>query len=130
MYNIFVVFVSLLLAMACSNLARKRGYNPNHWFIAGAIFGILALLALYLLPVRKKQVATVPPKPLPSLTPLEPEHMGKLWYFLDEEKQQFGPMSLDGLNRAWKEGKVREKTYVWNEGMANWQPLQAVIKAI
>ncbi len=122
------IALSLLLAWGCSHHARLRGRNPSTWFVAGAFFGLFALITLFILPVRKAQGAQEAASPLtPSLTPIAPEHSEKMWYFLDAEKIQFGPMSIHALGQAWQEGKVGQETYVWNENMENWQRFKTVI---
>lgn len=125
------LLVSFVLAQVCRHFAKKRGRNPTHWFIGGFFFGIFAVVLLFLLPVRrvKTDAPQQPLEPQSLLTILQPDHVGKLWYFIDEEKQQLGPMSFDALGKAWQEGKVREQTYVWNEAMENWQTFQDVIKS-
>lgn len=130
METFLTILVSLVSAWGCYYFAKKRGRNPITWLIAGLIFGLFAPIALFLLPSRKKALATQAPIPLklPQLNILQPDHAGKLWYFLDEEKTQFGPMSFDALSKAWTEGKVREQTFVWNEAMENWSQFQDVIK--
>jgi len=48
----------------------------------------------------------------------------KLWYYLDESNNQCGPMTLDALRNEWMEGKVKNTTFVWNEELPEWKPLQ------
>ena len=128
------IFISLIansiLGMACSYIAKKRGRHPIAWFGGGLFFGILAILALFILPARKTKATTETPTELkiPVLTPLSSAHAEKLWYYLDEKKQQFGPMSFNALSRAWKEGTVQEQTFVWNEEMVDWKHFKEVIK--
>jgi hypothetical protein len=129
MHTFLSIVLSLMLGWGCGQVARQRGRNPLHWMIAGALFGILALIALFLLPARKRNPAPAPvQKAAPKLTILSPSHQEKLWYFLDEQSTQLGPMSFDALSKAWNEGKVNENTYVWNESMENWQKFQEVVK--
>ncbi len=133
MQTFLSIAFSLVLAWGCAHYARRRGRNPTTWFIAGALFGIFALITLFILPVLKaadkKVVVELPSAPkAPALTIISPLHTEKLWYYLDEQKKQFGPMSFDALNKAWNEGAVRERTFVWNEAMENWQHLKDVIQ--
>jgi hypothetical protein len=133
MQTLLTILLSLSLAWGCSHFAKKRGRNPMNWFIAGLFFGIFALLALFLMPIRRPEEIKKPDQkslsPEPPLAVLQPDHIGKLWYFIDKEKKQLGPMSLDALSQAWKEGKVGDKTFVWNEAMDNWRHFQDVIKS-
>jgi hypothetical protein len=128
------ILLSLTLGWGCCHLAKQRGRSPLNWFIAGLFFGIFALIVLFILPIRQRREAFHPDalsyQKIPKLALLSPSHEEKLWYFLDEEKTQIGPMSFDALSKAWNEGKIRENTYVWNESMDNWQKFQEVIKPI
>jgi len=132
MQTFFSIVLSLIFAWGCSHHARLRGRNPTTWFFAGALFGLLAVIALFILKKRSSDplpevVGKLATKGGPSLEPLFPTHADKYWYFLDTEKTQFGPMSFDGLSRAWHEGTVTETTFVWNEEMENWQHFKEVI---
>jgi hypothetical protein len=129
------ILLSLTLSCGCSHLAKQRGRNPLNWFIAGLVFGIFALIVLFFLPIQRRREEashsqTIPPQKNPKLAVLTPSYEEKLWYFLDEQKSQIGPMSFNALSKAWAEGKIGENTYVWNELMENWQQLQDVIKPI
>ena len=121
--------MSLVMGFSCAHFARRRGRNHKTWFIIGLLFGIFGLIALFLFPIRKPQpLGEQAPAPMPKLAAISSDHSDKLWYFLDEQKAQFGPMSIDALSREWREGKVGEQTYVWNETMENWARVQDVLK--
>lgn len=131
MQKIFAVILCVLLAIGCYRLALIRGRNPRLWFILGLLFGIFALIALSLLPpARRKKVVMQPNLPTPPkkdvLQAKEERHHGKLWYYLDHDNNQFGPMSLQALSKAWEEGKLSLKTYVWHEDLSNWEPIEQV----
>lgn len=130
MQTFLTLVTNVMIAYACSRYAMRVRRNPTNWFIAGLLFGIFAIIVLYFL--SRTRVAVVKPAPQPRIVPqlitLEPAHAEKLWYFLDEQMTQFGPMSFNGLKRAWNEGKVRDQTYVWNEEMKNWKKFQEVIR--
>ena len=125
-FSIISIVVSFLLGCQCRHLAMKKGRDQTVWFMAGVFFGIFALLIILFLPARVKVATTLPIEP--SFEALSSLHAEKFWYFLDETKQQYGPMSFSALKAAWKEGTVRKKTFVWNEEMENWKPLEEVIK--
>lgn len=60
-----------------------------------------------------------------DITPkVEPNAKEAFWYYLDSDHTQQGPMSFDGLTRAFREGKIFPTTYVWNETLENWQHLK------
>lgn len=129
--SLFTIAMSLIMGFSCAHFARRRGRNPKTWFLIGLFFGIFGLIALFLFPLRRPQPAQArDPAPAPKLTAISPDHAEKLWYFLDEHKTQFGPMSIDALSREWRDGKVNEQTYVWNETMENWARVQEVLKPI
>lgn len=129
MYVLSMIF-GLIFGIICSYVAVKRGRNQIRWFVGGCLFGLLALLFLYLLPPafkRKQGEKKAPSYPLfPSEEEKAPLHpfQKKLWYYLDQESKQYGPMSFDALKKGWKEGKVQEKTYLWNEDLENWKLLE------
>lgn len=47
----------------------------------------------------------------------------KLWYYLDEERAQLGPMSFQALTQAVHQGLVTPSTYLWNEELDQWTTL-------
>jgi GYF domain 2 len=122
------LILNLILAWTCGNYAKRLGRNPTIWLIAGALFGILAFLTLAFLASRKPLRKATPAAPAaPTLVAISPSHTEKFWYYLSDNKEQFGPMSFQGLGRAWKEGIVGETTFVWNEEMENWQHFKDVV---
>ena|SRR5690242_6877035 len=125
MYMLTII-TNLLLAWVCAYYAMRRGYNPIIGFIAGIFFGVLALITLFILPNRKSQSQTPSASKVSSIQATCPIQAQKLWYYLNDKKEQFGPMSFNALSRAWVDGAIQEKTYVWNEEMENWQPLKEV----
>jgi|SRR5579863_1669033 GYF domain 2 len=116
--------LSLVFGWGCAHLAARRGRDPRPWFFAGAFFGILAFAILFILPIRLRASAARPS----NVVTLSSLHENKLWYYLDAGKKQYGPMSFHALSSAWKEGSVREQTFVWNEEMENWRPFKEVVQ--
>ncbi len=136
MQLLFTFIVGLFIAYACSHYAKKRGRNPLHWFIGGALFGIFALITLFLLPNRhriKPYQATVPKvekvPSVPLLKVLVETQAKKPWYYLDQDKKQYGPMSFEALRNALEEGKLHFNTYVWNEELEEWKRLKELVDA-
>ena len=114
---------SCLIGTLSAYLAHKRGRNPYAWFFIGVFFGLLGMIAIFFAPSQKN------PKPVPQTS--EPTLVGptdRLWYYLDETHQQIGPMSFDALNKSWKLGKVPPSSYLWNESLPDWKPLQDFIR--
>lgn len=148
MYSFLTVFFLLLVAAFCAYSAKLRGRNPFAWFVIGLFFGAIGFLVLYLLPSKKNpftftssipnsiqassKVEKVPTENTtnpPSSTAL-PSVSQKLWYYLNEENERFGPMGFKLLKQAWIEDQISRETYVWNEDMENWKPVKEVLPLI
>ena len=117
---------SIACGATAAFLAHRRGKNIYLWFILGAFFGIFGIALLFFTSPRKgahprRQKAD--PNTIDITPKIDPIHKEKFWYYLDPENQQQGPMSFDGLFRAFREGRVSKNTFVWNENLDNWQPL-------
>jgi len=127
--SILSIIISFFLACQCGHCAKRKGRDATVWFMAGAFFGIFALLILLFLPARKlNKIVAAPIAPDTPFEALSTLHTEKFWYFLDEHKTQYGPMSFTALKSAWNKGTIREKTFVWNEEMENWKPLKEVVR--
>lgn len=105
-------------------LAHKRGRNPYFWFFIGFAFGLVGIMAIFFAPFSKKKAAPQQAAPQPYIS----GPSSKFWYYLDAAHQQHGPMSLDALTKAWKEGTVLPTSFVWHEGLPDWKPLQEMIR--
>jgi hypothetical protein len=131
MHYFYSLLLGLIIAFMCSHFAKKRGRNPLHWFIWGALFGVFALVTLFLLPLKKRAASVAAPLPASAPSPLlqvaAPTQMGKLWYYLDQQRQQCGPVSFDGLNKQWADGKLQLHSLVWNDELENWKRLEEVV---
>ncbi|HSX25648.1 MAG TPA: DUF4339 domain-containing protein [Chlamydiales bacterium] len=117
------LFGGIIIGALSAYLAYRRGKNPYLWFGLGFLFGIFGLLFLFFTP-KKKEVPVQEEAPLPTIQ----GPSNKFWYYLDPAQQQQGPMSLDALTAAWREGKIELSTYVWHEDLTDWKPLQEIIK--
>lgn len=116
----FIVW--LVFGAVSAYMAVKRGKNPFLWFFLGMVFGIFGLMFLYFNPQRKPQKQETDPTTIDVTPQFDPAHKNVLWYYLDPDNRQNGPMSFDLLVRLWKEGKVTNTTYVWNENLDLWKP--------
>jgi hypothetical protein len=129
MHLFFSLLFCLMIAIATSQCAIQRGRNPRVWFISALFFGVFALIALFLIPRAKRRAIAPPAQAMPpTLTALTPSQADKLWYYLDEDKKQLGPMSFIALGKNFHEGKLQDHTYVWNEEMEQWMRFNDVIK--
>ncbi len=139
MQQMIMILICTIIGALCYHYSKKRGRNPYTWCAIGLLFGIFGLIALFVMrPLNRPRGAEnrkdldleVPPIIINNhLETLDPSHSNKLWYYLDQENQQFGPMSIDALTNAWRDGKVHAATYVWNEVMENWKRFEEVLKA-
>jgi hypothetical protein len=118
---------SLAVGSIAAYIATRRARNPYIWFTVGFVFGLLGVLALFIIPYPRKkalQEATIRPAPQPFIDgPLD-----LYWYYLDEDRSQKGPVSRDALTRAWQSGDIGSSTFVWHEELPSWKPLQELIK--
>ncbi len=140
MNNIGLLIMLVAVGAIASHFAKLRGRNPRTWFILGFVFGLIGLAVLFVLPSLKKKkhpqaLQQTPPAspaaPLikkPAIEVLDATHANKLWYYLDESHQQYGPMSINALSQAWEAGKVKPHTYVWNEHLTDWKSFDQVLK--
>ena len=123
------LIAACLIGGLSAYLSYRRGRNPYLWFFIGFLFGIFGIMAIFFAPLTKKKkgVASLQPteiKPIPKIAGPK----DKFWYYLDPSNQQQGPMSHDALTLAWKEGRIVPTSYVWNEELTDWKPLQELIK--
>ncbi|MBI2742558.1 MAG: DUF4339 domain-containing protein [Chlamydiales bacterium] len=116
------VVLWVVLGSITAHYAKERGRDPRSWFFIGLLLGVLGLIALFVMP-RLKPKAGSPPQPVQPVAVLPiPEPVShKFWYYLDPDNIQLGPMSFQGLESAWREGKVSLETYVWNEDLVEWK---------
>lgn len=88
-------------------MAKKRGRSEKAWFFLCFFFGLLGLAVLFFLkPLKKEIVVEAVP---------EEEGPRVLWYYLDGENKQIGPVSEGALKR-----NLEEAAYIWNETMDAW----------
>jgi len=129
------ILAAFLTGALGAYLAHRRGRNPFIWFAIGFFFGLLGAFAIFFAPSRKKSdtLKGEERKEEARLEILPPVIQGpadKFWYYLGPDHQQVGPMSLDALTVAWRQGKVSLNTYVWNEELPDWKPLQDLLPKI
>ncbi|GAB4186501.1 MAG: hypothetical protein Tsb0015_04340 [Simkaniaceae bacterium] len=131
------LFIAWILSGAiCSHFADKRGRSPFLWFFIGSFFGILSLFILLALPARKPNDLVLQEAALAQIEPRQEENFfleqlqsktpTLLWYYLDRDFQQQGPISYAALKKAFLEEKISKETYVWNEEWENWKTLEEV----
>lgn len=137
--NMLLSFILLLIiASFTAYYASRKGRNPFLWFIIGILLGIFAPLILMFFPAVKTDqtsngmpTMTVsspdsthqqPPQAPPSPAELKRrEEEDKLWYYLDHNHQQMGPVSIVALRELWNRGQLELNSYVWADGMEKWE---------
>ncbi len=131
---ILSVILLFIIAVFSAYYANQKGRSPLAWFILGVFIGVFAPLILFFLSDLKDQKTKEWPtmgtsSPDPSLHPQPPpptdikrrEEEDKLWYYLDVNHQQMGPVSLFALRELWNTGRLELTGYVWTEGMPEWE---------
>lgn len=135
----FVVMLLALMGFVTSKLAEQRGRNPYVWFMIGALAGILGIAALFLLdyiqPVQKEDEKETAPKELESDLPpppqekINPLELG-VWYFVDQDKKQRGPLDFTDMFITWEDGRIPSDALVWHESFADWKHLSECRKIL
>jgi hypothetical protein len=126
---------SLLLGATAVYYAKKRGKNPYLWFMLGFFFGLTGLLFLLFFPRLKNSFRKKKPTPpmqaqtSPSLF-LSPYPLNTIWYYLDGEMKQQGPVSLKKLEEMKRGGLVHPKTYIWNDSLPQWKKWDEVFPSL
>ncbi len=105
----------VLIGCFCSYTAKQKGRDHLIWFFLGLFFGIFGLIVLLILPSVKKEPLIETPTPAPVNTVKD-----KMWFYLDSDRNQFGPVTFEALAQAWKEDYINESSFVWTDGMENW----------
>lgn len=120
-----MIIFACVIAGITSYYADQRGRNPGIWFLLGALFGILGLLFLFLLPSYKKAEEETPivQPPIAEIQNESPhqEYLDKVWYYLDLKHHQQGPLTLAALRLAWHRKTISAESWVWCEGMPEWK---------
>ena len=117
-------FVLLLIcAGANAYFAKQRGRDPVAWFLIGLLLGVFGLLVLVLMPKlsTKSDLEQDEDRILAGIGISNNDFISKEWLYLDEARQQVGPIFFKQLCKIYEEGKISDRTYVWCEGMKEWE---------
>lgn len=129
---ILSLIIVILFGAITAYYAERRGRNPWGWFIMGFLFGILGLLALFILPNKNSESKQSSEKLngedfAPPISPNVPKsqenYSEKLWYYIDQEQKQEGPFQFEVLKSLWKDNKLSSSVYVWSAGMSDWKQI-------
>ena len=130
--QVFLMFVvSMFFGFVTSYYATKRGRDAFFWFWIGVFFGLLGFLFLFLLPALNKEGEDEENEGkisdeellLVEKSPVSPCEY-KEWYYFDEERQQQGPVTFVVLKKMWREGLLLPASYVWSEGLPDWEKIE------
>jgi hypothetical protein len=113
--------ISLIMGVTTLYYAKKQGKNPFLWFSIGFIFGLIGLCFLFFAPRRKKSSPQNKNSPPIEVQPAPAFPLNSLWYYLDKQEIQQGPMSFQKLQETHKEGIIDMETYIWNETLSDWK---------
>ena len=103
-----IIFAWIFSSSLAAYLASRKGYNPLLWSVLGLLGGLIACYIIFILPPKVKSLKRATP---------EIQTEGLVWYYLDHQHVQHGPMSYHSLLRHKK-----DISYVWNETMKDWTP--------
>lgn len=128
MHYLNIVLFWIFFGFLCSYIARKKARNPNLWFWLGILLGIVGVLLIAFLPKqvirrRRRNSKVVVEEQLAAenqVTFQPSEH----WFYLDKTRASKGPLTLQELQKIWKEEECSESTYLWKEGMEGWKHLK------
>ena len=112
---------ALIFGASAAYLARKNQKNPYTWFFIGFFFGLIGLFFLFFLPKIRKPLKKPDPGPLfrgPS---------DKLWFYLDPNHKQVGPVSSKAIGDAITKGNLSTNSYVWHEELSEWKQVKEFI---
>jgi len=49
-----------------------------------------------------------------------------MWFYVDKNREQQGPVSVDEIKRLLQTGELTTRSYLWQDGRADWQRLEAL----
>ena len=134
---IFSLIMSFIIAGLTGYYAEQKGRSSIAWFIITLFISFIAPLILYFLPPLndiKEGIIQPIDKPItllqsPPQIPKDSDAVAdKLWYYLDANHQQYGPVSLIALKELWDTARLDLNSYVWSEGMEKWERVESLPK--
>ncbi len=118
------IIIWLIMGAVASHFAAKRGRDPLAWFFLGTFFGFIAIIILFILqPINmKKKGNAVELEITPeSVINLPVDYKLKDWFYIDSNGEQKGPVGFDAMNDLIKQKEIDNHTYIWCEGMHDWE---------
>ena len=116
------IILGLLIGGWTSYLAGYRGRDTRIWFAVGFFFGLLGLLALFIMPdlSKKQEESSIEV----DVEPVIPYAEMNQWFYLDSDDQQKGPVDYSFLKGLFEDKKISSTSYVWCEGMEEWKTIE------
>ena len=127
---VYSIIFALAIGLLSAYIAHRNGRNPYIWFAIGFFTGLWGLLILLFMGSPKKGR---PPKESfvePTLTAGEEPDTLEIfplvaegpvyWYYLDDKREQQGPLPIEELKELADKGGINADTYVWNENLPEW----------
>ena len=100
---------------------KKKGPQPNPLVCFRRSFFLPSLLLLAFLPTRETEA----PSPTPEEKQESPsEEPPEVWFYLDQERSQIGPLSLSKLKRLFYRGDLTGKSLVWTPTFNEWKKIE------
>jgi MFS family permease len=122
---IFMLALSIILGFIFGyvgyHYAPPRGRDPYAWAALGFFFGVVAVLALFILPKINQEKQTPPP-----VQPIMPAILSQDWFYLNEQHEQQPLVKFEKLKQLVLEGVIKPKTYLWTAGFAGWKRLKNI----
>jgi hypothetical protein len=131
------LLLNILFGWLTASYAQARGRDPFIWFAVGAFFNLFGLLALFLLPdarnpeekekeqeetdssAQRNETIEVKPSEVYTVTEFHQHE----WFYYDTNRQQNGPIDFEQLKKLWISREINDATFIWHEGMSNWQKI-------
>lgn len=118
-----MVLLSLVSGATTAYIAKRKGQNPYLWLAIGLLLGAFGVFAFFFLPTAKK--ARRKRRTLQERYLIGP--IDRFWYYVDKDGNPIGPMSHTALSRAFREGKINQKTLVWHDQMKDWKEVESFL---
>lgn len=120
--------IALAMGSISSFIAIQRKKSPISWFFAGFVFGLPGVIFTFFAPKIQSKIklkkTSLPFKKLKKTsTPPAKKIDRRLWFYLDKEHKQVGPMSINALREDWLTKKISPSTFVWHDKLESWKKI-------
>lgn len=139
MQSLTIFLTHILSGFIGSYIAIRKNKSPVTWFIIGFLFGFIGIIILIILQDKRDNennilYRTQKDEIIEETTILQEEEIQKeitnCWFFLNENKQTTGPLSLYTICKNISQKEHPEQTWLWKKGMKNWQRLEEIPEAL